>query len=175
MGSGKTTLGRALPCHLARRGFAAAEFIDLDEAVEEAAGMSVAEIFRTQGEAAFRELESTTLRELAGRNGVIVACGGGTPCRPENMEIMNQAGLTIWLKSETDTLVRRLMEAPAGQRPLLNGLDTPEAVRALVVDMMEKRTGHYSACRLSLSSDRLESEEQIRETADSLIDILEKI
>lgn len=175
MGSGKTTLGRALPRRMAERGFAAAEFIDLDEAVEETAGMSVPEIFRTLGEAAFRELESRTLQSLTRRKNVIVACGGGTPCRKENMSIMNRCGITVWLRAGTDTLVRRLMEAPSGQRPLLNGKDTPGAVRALVVEMMEKRTPHYSACQLTLDSNRLESEGEIRDTADALIDILANI
>ena len=88
MGSGKTTLGRAIPQRMRERGLAPLEFADLDDEVEKAAGMTVAEIFRTCGEEGFRRLESETLKALARRGGMIIACGGGTPCRPENMERM---------------------------------------------------------------------------------------
>lgn len=76
MGAGKTTLGRALSGSNAFPGAARLDYVDLDELIERHEGLSVREIFRTRGEAAFRSLESRMLREAACRNDVIIGCGG---------------------------------------------------------------------------------------------------
>ena len=86
MCSGKTTLGRVLAARLGMR------FIDLDQAIEERAGMSVSEIFRTSGEDRFRSLEAEMIGEMCSLTDSIIATGGGTPCRPGMMQRMNAAG-----------------------------------------------------------------------------------
>ena len=98
MGAGKTTLGRALSGSNAFPGAARLDYVDLDELIERHEGLSVREIFRTRGEAAFRSLESRMLREAACRNDVIIGCGGGTPCHSGNMEWMNAHGVTVLLR-----------------------------------------------------------------------------
>lgn len=170
MGSGKTTLGRAIPQRMRERGIDPVNFADLDDEVEKAAGMTVAEIFRTCGEEGFRRLESETLKALVRRGGMIIACGGGTPCRPENMELMNSCGTTVLLEAGTDVLVRRLMEAPAGQRPLLNGLKGAAEVETYVVRTIAARSPHYSKATHRFDSSHLETVEEVRDAADRMID-----
>ena len=86
MGSGKSTLGKALASRCEVR------FIDLDDYIEERSGKTIKKIFATEGEAAFRDLERRMLVEVSGFDNVLVACGGGTPCFGDNMELMNEHG-----------------------------------------------------------------------------------
>jgi shikimate kinase len=89
MGCGKTTLGEVLARQMG------VPFIDLDEYIEHQQGMTIVEIFASDGEARFRELETAALRDVAAAGGAIVACGGGTPCHGDNMALMNQTGITV--------------------------------------------------------------------------------
>jgi shikimate kinase len=114
MGSGKTTVGRALSKRLGWR------LEDLDHRIEAEAGCSIADIFRDQGEAAFRRVEQTALqnalRELHDIP-AIIALGGGTFIQPENFEIITSyGGKTIFLDAPVEELWRRCQEAV--ERPL---------------------------------------------------------
>ena len=91
MGSGKTTLGRAVA---ARTGI---RFIDLDDYIEEREGCSIREIFASRGEDAFRAIERDALQEVSRMADTLVACGGGTPCFGDNMDLLNRCGLTVYL------------------------------------------------------------------------------
>ena len=82
MATGKTTVGRMVAKHLQRR------FLDLDHLVEETAGMKVPELFRTQGEPAFRRVEAEALRQALKMEQVVLATGGGAACREENLQAM---------------------------------------------------------------------------------------
>lgn len=159
MGSGKTTLGRALERHAAECGAGALEYVDLDELIERHEGMSVREIFSARGEAYFRELESRMLRGLAGRDNVVVGCGGGTPCHRHNMEWMNANGLTVLLEAGHDTLLRRLLEAQE-QRPLLAGMDAAQ-VSAFIEAKQRERAPYYERAAVRFCSDRLENAAEI--------------
>lgn len=162
MASGKTTLGRPLAATIGR------PFVDLDEAVEDIAGMSVPEIFRTQGENAFRELETRALKAAAD-GGAVVACGGGTPCREENMTFMLSRGLVVELKASPETTLRRLRLAP-GQRPLVDALlDRPGELSAKVAEMQAAREPFYSRAHHTFRSDRLETAEEIADSVQSFI------
>ena len=163
MASGKTTLGRPLAAALGR------PFVDIDEAVESAAGMSVKEIFRSKGETAFRALESEVLKAAA-RGGAVVACGGGTPCPEENLAFMLDSGLVVELKASPATTLRRLQLAP-GQRPLVDSLlDRPDELAAKVAEMLAAREPFYSRAHRTFCSDRLETAEEIAESVKSFID-----
>lgn len=96
MGSGKTTLGRGVESR------AHVSFIDLDDYIEEREGMTVSEIFKARGETGFRKAERECLAELAAKDNLLVACGGGTPCFFDNMEVMNSSGTTVWLDASVD-------------------------------------------------------------------------
>lgn len=164
MASGKSTLGRALQVALP-----GVNFVDLDDAVEDAAGCSVAEIFETQGEEAFRRLESDTLRGVA-LPGTIVACGGGTPCRQENIDFMRSVGTMVRLDASSDTIVRRLLEADPNKRPLVKAyMHDPEALVRKVDEMMSARKAHYDCASDSFDANELDTIEQVERSVAKFI------
>ncbi len=125
MGSGKSHTGRRLSTILDM------PLIDLDHWIESREGQSVQEIFSTSGETYFREIERAALHQMADYEKVIVACGGGTPCFFDNMDWMNQQGITIYLQTPVAELCRRLLPEMA-HRPLLkdqNKETLPEFIR----------------------------------------------
>ena len=109
MGSGKTTVGTLLARQLAWR------FIDLDDRIEQAAGITIAQFFERHGEAAFRQLEALQLRTALGRaleikEGTVLALGGGTYAQPGCPDFLRNAGVTVlWLDSPIDLLLSRCM------------------------------------------------------------------
>ena len=109
MGSGKSTVGRLLASRL---GYA---FLDLDAWIERLQGQSVRQIFEAEGEEAFRELESTALRELSARRQVVIAAGGGAPVREANRFFFLEAA-TFYLEITFEEFLRRTAGSP--DRPL---------------------------------------------------------
>lgn len=113
MGSGKTTLGKPLATRL---GY---PFIDLDRFIEEKEDTTIPQIFATEGEAAFRLLEKKYLTEIIrDYKEVVVSTGGGSPCFHDNMRLMNENGLTVYLRIDPKMLADRLRSAKH-QRPLV--------------------------------------------------------
>ena len=158
MATGKSTLGKAL-----QRAVPGLRFIDLDKAVEAAAGCSIPEIFATRGEEAFRQLEAKVLREAAAPR-TVIACGGGTPCHAGNMDFMLSAGKVVRLDASADTIVRRLLEAPKGSRPLVDGFDgRPAELKKHVEAMLESRRGHYMRAPFCFDANRLDNRRQVDE------------
>src|ERR1700674_3023375 len=109
MGSGKTTVGTLLARQLAWR------FVDLDDRIEESAGITIAQFFERHGESAFRQLEAEQLRAALGRalelkEGTVLALGGGTYAQPGCPDFLRNAGVTVlWLDSPIDVLLPRCM------------------------------------------------------------------
>lgn len=113
MGSGKSTVGRALAGALRWLP------IDLDAAVEAHAGMSVRDIFERQGEPAFRELEHAALLDaLRAPEPAVIATGGGTFAFPRNVALMRAVGPSIWLNPSFATIVARIGALGKQDRPL---------------------------------------------------------
>ncbi len=162
MAVGKTTLGRALASRLA------CNFIDTDDAIEQQEGISVSEIFAKRGEAAFRELESECIYKLANHGKfAIVACGGGLPCRKENMDAMLESGIVVWLQADENIIVRRLVEG-GDKRPLVRGKSIEE-LRTYVRATIEKRGPAYARAHAVFDSSRLETQSQIDESVDTFV------
>ena len=175
MGTGKTTLGRAVAATL---GDGQCVFVDLDHEVERRAGTTVRRIFETRGEEYFRALESLCLDELsrqacedASGRLWIVACGGGTPCHGDNMARMNSMGLTVHLRTGRGRLINRLILGRA-QRPLLRGLGTPQEFDAFIARNLEARAGAYGLASTEFDTDALENESEIRDTVARFLSMM---
>ena len=109
MGCGKTTLGVRLA------GLLGFDFLDTDALIVKKAGCSIPEIFATQGEEAFRQIETQVLRELEGRERLIISTGGGIVTRAENQEILRRLGVIVWVTTSDMLLwnrVRRNRDRP---------------------------------------------------------------
>jgi len=130
MGSGKTRAGLILSRRLEL------PFIDLDAAIEARAGMSIAEIFRTSGEAAFRELEEVALQALVGRPASVVALGGGAVTSEAAWRSIRKAGVAVHLHAEPAELARRLVASERNLivRPLLGEGDPAVRLQELMVE-----------------------------------------
>ena len=109
MGSGKTTVGTLLARHLAWR------FVDLDDRIEQAAGLKIPQVFERLGEPAFRQIEADQLRAALGRadeskESLVLALGGGTYAQPGCPEFLRAAGVSVvWLDAPLEVLLSRCM------------------------------------------------------------------
>ena len=94
MGSGKTTVGKKLAKSLSL------SFIDLDDFIQNKYRKTIADIFAEQGEEEFRKIECRALTEVSEIEDVVISTGGGAPCFFDNMNIMNNAGVTLYIEVE---------------------------------------------------------------------------
>ncbi len=157
MGTGKTTVSRALASALGMRE------IDTDACIAEREGMSIADIFREKGEPYFRDLETRLLMELEEKSGYIISCGGGMAMREENREKMKAAGCVVLLTARPETILERVKDDDS--RPLLSGRKTVEEVQKL---MDARRERYGAAADIQVATDR-------RTPEDIAKDIVERI
>jgi shikimate kinase len=123
MGVGKTTIGR----RLARR--LAIPFVDADHEIEDAAGMSIADIFARFGEAHFRDGERRVIARLIDGTRRVIATGGGAFMNDETRALILDQATAVWLNSDIDTLAERV--GRRGDRPLLAGREPRDVLEAL--------------------------------------------
>lgn len=126
MGAGKSVAGALLARRLGL------PFVDLDAAVETEAGTRIAELFRREGEAAFRERESALLDRALAADGQVVATGGGAVLAPGNRQRLRERGLVAWLQADPQTQLQRL--EGCRDRPLLEGADRLARLQALAAE-----------------------------------------
>ncbi len=143
MATGKTATARAVARALG------APWVDLDERIEAAEGMSVAEIFAARGQRAFRNAEHRALGEVVRTGGQVVALGGGVVCYERNRTLLRGTGPVVVLTAPPEVLLRRIGSSPA--RPLLAGADAPERLRRLLA----RRAPHYRRYRLRVDTAEL--------------------
>ena len=127
-GTGKSSVARSLAKQL---GVTA---IDLDEVVEQQAGISISKIFEQSGESGFRDLESSALAAVAQSPPAIVSLGGGAVLRAENQACVAKTGICIWLNADAKTIAARLNhdETTADRRPALTALEASEEIERLL-------------------------------------------
>lgn len=151
MGSGKSTAGRRLAKKI---NFS---FLDLDEHIEKDYGKSVAEIFETQGEVTFRELEQQYLKSILDRKNTVIALGGGTPCYHNNMELINSNGISLYFKMSIDSLTHRLLNARV-PRPLIQGKSESD-LKTFIGELLLEREIFYHQANYIIKAKNLKVEE----------------
>ena len=130
--------------------------VDLDEEIVARAGLSVAEIFETLGENAFRQLERELLLDALRRDRVVLATGGGAPCGDGAMEEILSAGPVIWMRAAPGILARRL--GGAEHRPLLPS-SNPSDILQRLTDQLDVRGPIYARATGSIDTDTLDPQE----------------
>ncbi len=159
MGSGKSTVGPLLAEHLGWR------FVDFDATIEEKEGISVEEIFRTRGEAWFRDAEASLARELLVRDRMVLASGGGWGASAERLSRLPRGTVSVWLRVSAEEAVRRADAAP-GKRPLLSAPHPLELARAL----LRERAPEYAAADVGVDTDARTPEDVVEEILSQIND-----
>ena len=160
MGSGKTTVGKALSKETGMM------FYDLDWYIESRMRKTVSEIFAERGEEAFRKIEYNMLHEVAEFEDVIISCGGGTPCFFDNMDYLNQQGDVVYLKATPETLYKHLLMAKV-ERPLLKG-KSPEELIAYITEHLKEREPFYQKARHTVDVTLLDNYDKINITVEKI-------
>lgn len=119
MGCGKSYLAKNLAADLN------IDLIDMDKHIERATGQSISEIFTSKGEPWFREQEQLFINELFPKKHLIVSTGGGTPCFYNNMDLMNEKGITIYLNRSKEKAFAQLVKGK-DKRPLIKDFSDEE-------------------------------------------------
>jgi shikimate kinase len=146
MGSGKTHWGKLLSQKLTLPLF------DLDQCITEEENMPINEIFATKGEEYFRMQEKEMLHSLTENNdSFVMACGGGTPCFFNNIDFMNNYGITVWLNTRMEILYERLLKEKM-ERPLLKDLKE-EQLKLFMVKKFSERRIYYEQAELVVEED----------------------
>lgn len=149
MGAGKTAVGRALAQRLG------VPFLDSDAEIENAANMSIPEIFERDGEAFFRDRESQVIGRLLKGAPCVLSTGGGAFLAEANRRMISERGVSVWLKADLAVLWNRVRHKDT--RPLLRTADPRATLRALY----EARVPLYSEADLCVISDGETSIEQM--------------
>jgi shikimate kinase len=142
MASGKTTAGRALAEELGWR------FVDIDSEIEQEEGMPISRIFLERGESVFRDLETTAIRkhvhQVQSGHPSVIALGGGALIQPNNWQVLENNGVTIWLDCSLDRVRQRL------------GSDTTRPLAAdpqKLAQLFEERRPIYSRADFRIEAD----------------------
>jgi shikimate kinase len=157
-GTGKSVVGEILARRLNM------DYVGMDAAIVERAGMSIPQFVEKSGWPGFRDLETQVALDLAGRDNLIVDTGGGVIERPENIPALEKNGCVFWLKASVDTIVRRIQGDD--QRPALT---EGKSFTEEVAEVLEKRVSKYqAAARHTIGTDALTPEQ----VADEVIRLL---
>lgn len=149
MGAGKSSVGRKLAARLA------VPFFDADTEVEAAAGMSVARVFETLGEAEFRKGERRVIARLLDKPVHVLATGGGAFMDDETRDLIRRRAVSVWLRASLDTLAERT--GRRDDRPLLQGGNPREILHRL----MTEREPVYAQADVTVDSDTRPTDETV--------------
>jgi len=158
MGSGKTTWGKKIASALE------VPFIDLDQEIVNHIGMSIPEYFTIHGEEQFRKLENEFLKNQAHRKGII-STGGGTPCYYDNMQWIQENGISLYLFHTPKSLWSRLSQSDVSKRPVLQGLSGDELL-AFIENKLQERAPYYEQAHIKV--------EQIHTPLEDIVLLIKK-
>lgn len=162
MGAGKTTAGRELAKELEL------DFIDLDHFIQARYQKTVNQLFQEVGEDEFRNIERNMLKEVGEFENVVISSGGGTPCFFDNIEYMNQSGITIYLKATPEALSSRL-NLCKDKRPLIKDKDEDELYK-FVLASLAKREPFYSKAKIIFETEELVTREDVKKYVQQIIE-----
>ena len=147
-GSGKSSVARLLATTLEM------PWVDSDDVIEERTGRSIREIFSRDGESAFRRSEQDVIRELTGRDSLVIAAGGGAILTAENRRRMKEAGPVVWLQASTEQLAERIQqdETTADRRPSLTGQSVSEEIKTVLNSRLMQ---YQDAATITINTDGL--------------------
>lgn len=151
MGSGKSTFGKQLAKQIGW------DFVDLDDYIEEKEKRTITEIFASDGEDYFRQLETSVLFDTKTWEKTVVSCGGGTPCFNNNVDVINDLGLSIYMKLSPQSLKDRLIKEKA-KRPLIANLKDAELLNFISGKLAERCSFYESANLIFEYSNEKETE-----------------
>ena len=163
MGAGKSKIGRQISTDFE------IPFIDTDDEIEKVAGMSIAAIFDFYGEDKFRAIEAREIKRLLEGKPAVISTGGGAYMQQETRQIINQLGLSIWLKAAPETLAGRISNTDS--RPLLKGKDPVKVLQELA----KQRYPIYQNAELVIDTDGLsltKAIEKVKTTITSYLNTL---
>jgi shikimate kinase len=145
MGTGKTIVGQALAEKLNMN------LVEMDWFIEQEAGMSIPEIFSTEGEIGFREREIAATKKIAGEKNCVIACGGGIILNKINTDRLKESSVIVYLTASPRTILKRV-SGEAGQRPLLEVEDQLKTIK----EMLKYRGPYYQrAAEVTVNTSRL--------------------
>lgn len=142
-GSGKSTWGKKLAKALQYT------FVDLDQLIEQQEQFSIEEIFTEKGEEYFRDLEHKYLLKTIVMNHVVISCGGGTPCYNNNMDFINENGMSFYLNGSIKLLVERVLNSKR-QRPMFLGLEKAN-IEKKMEELLSMRTSFFDQAHYSFN------------------------
>ena len=153
MGSGKSTAGKKLAKKLQF------SFTDLDDMIEQKYRITIPSIFSRFDEAAFRKIEHETLKQTLSLNKHVISTGGGTPCFYDNIGLINQNGISVYLHLKAKSLYSRLMNSKK-KRPLL-AQKPPEKVLDFINKKLNEREFFYKKAHLTVEAESLDFNELV--------------
>lgn len=162
MGAGKTSVGKRLAQRLKL------PFVDSDHAIEEAANMSIPEIFAARGEAEFRSGERRVIARLLGEPQRVIATGGGAYMDPETRRRIAENAVSIWLKADLPILMKRVMRRQ--DRPLLANADPEATMRELI----QRRYPVYAGADITIASADQPHDAMVQVVVEALLRHLEE-
>ena len=151
-GSGKSTFGRQLASVLDF------PYYDLDNLIEENYSMRIPEIFSQYGEGTFREWETESLKKVLEQDeSYVLASGGGCPCFNDNIDLINQHGISVYLDVPLEEISSRLGGSKVQNRPMFRGLDQGEITLKLK-SLLADREYFYDQAKIKLSGEDFSAE-----------------
>jgi shikimate kinase len=160
MGAGKTTVGRRLANRLNRR------FVDSDEEIETAAGMTIEDIFASHGEADFRAGEQRVIARLLRDDNIVLGTGGGAFINAETRALVKAESISVWIKAEFELLFARVSRR--SNRPLLKTPNPRETLRQLI----EARYPIYAEADVTVVSADVPQDQVANDIIDAVLEYL---
>ena len=157
MGAGKTTVGRRLAAKLGRH------FVDSDEEIEKAAGMTIEDIFATRGEAEFRTGEVRVIARLLKDRDLVLGTGGGAFMNEETRALVKSAAISVWIKADFELLFQRVQRR--SNRPLLKTANPRQTLQ----DLIEKRYPIYAEADVTIVSEDVPQDQVASAVIDALL------